>query len=310
MTLHSSFIGIDVSKAYLDIFDPAAGFARIANTAVSIRTWLAGLDTDRKLIFEATGHYDLTLRTCLDAAGCVYSRINPLKARRYAQATGRLAKTDRIDAALLAEIGARLAPHCHRPVEPARERLGELGRRRDQLISQRAAERTRLKENTQADSCVRESLQAHLDWLDTAIETIEAEIDARIARDDRLRDQAALLQSVPGVGPQTASILLALMPELGQRKPGSVAALAGLAPYNCDSGTLRGQRHIQGGRARVRKAVYMAALIASRFNPRLKPVYQRLLDAGKPKKLALTALARKLLVMLNAILRDNQPFRA
>jgi transposase len=310
MTLHPSCIGIDVSKASLDIFDPHTGFARIANTAVSIRAWLAQLDPERVIVFEATGHYDLTLRTCLEAARHAYSRINPLKARRYAQATGRLAKTDRIDAALLAEIGTRLDPPRHVPAEPDRERLGQLGRRRDQLVAQRACERTRLKEGGRADAVVAESLQAHIDWLDTSIARIEAEIASHIENSDSLRQQAALLQSVPGVGTQTATALLALMPELGCRSPGAVTALAGLAPYNCDSGTLRGQRRIQGGRARVRKALYMAALIASRFNSRLRRFYQRLLAAGKAKKLALIAIARKLLVILNAILRDKRPFAA
>lgn len=308
MSLHPSCIGIDVSKAFLDIFDPQTGFARIANTTVSIRAWLAQLDPERTIVFEATGHYDLTLRTCLEGARRPYSRINPLKARRYAQATGRLAKTDRIDAAMLAEIGARLDPPRHLPAEPGRERLAQFGRRRDQLVAQRACERTRLKDADLIDAVVAESLQAHIDWLDTAIAAIEAEIASHIEHNDSLRSQAALLQSVPGVGAQTATTLLALMPELGSRPPGAIAALAGLAPYNCDSGTLRGQRHIQGGRARVRKALYMAALIASRFNQRLKTVYQRLLDAGKPKKLALIAVARKLIVILNAILRDSRPF--
>lgn len=167
-----------------------------------------------------------------------------------------------------------------------------------------------MKEAARIDPVVAENLQAHIDWLDTSITAIEAEIAAHIARSDNLRRQVALLQSVPGVGAQTATALLALMPELGRRSPGAVAALAGLAPYNCDSGTLRGQRHIQGGRARVRKALYMAALIASRFNARMKTVYQRLLDAGKPKKLALIAVARKLLIILNAIIRDKKPFTA
>ena len=310
MSIHPSCVGIDVSKAYLDIFDPQSGFARIANTAVSIRAWLARLDPDHSIVFEATGAYDRTLRTCLEGARRAYSRINPLMARRYAQATGRLAKTDRIDAAVLAEIGTRLDPPRHGPAEPERERLGALGRRRDQLVAQRASERVRLKEADRIDPVVAKSLQGHIDWLDTSIAAIETEIAAHIARSDTLREEAALLQSVPGVGAQTATALLALMPELGHRSPGAVAALAGLAPYNCDSGTLRGQRHIQGGRARVRKALYMAALIASRFNPRLKTVYQRLLNAGKPKKLALIAVARKLLITLNAILRDKTPFTA
>ena len=249
-------------------------------------------------------------RDALAAAGLVYSRINPVQARRYAQATGQLAKTDRIDAALLAEIGSRLAPTPQARSEPDRERLVELGRRRDQLVAQRACERTRLKESQNADAIVHESLQSHLDWLDTAIAAMDDEIARQIAQSDTLRGEAELLLSVPGVGIQTTHTVLALMPELGRRRPGAIAALAGLAPYNRDSGTVRGQRRIQGGRSRVRRALYMAALIASRFNARMKRVYQRLLDAGKPKKLALIAVARKLLITLNAIIRDQRPFQA
>lgn len=310
MTLYPSSIGIDVSKAFLDIFDPSAGFARIANTPQAVSHWSASVTPARLIVFEATGEYDRVLRDALEAAGLVYSRINPVQARRYAQATGRLAKTDRIDAALLAEIGSRLAPTPQARSEPDRERLVELGRRRDQLVAQRACERTRLKESQNADAIVHESLQSHLDWLDTAVAAMDDEIARQIAQSDTLRGEAELLLSVPGVGIQTTHTVLALMPELGSRSPGAIAALAGLAPYNRDSGTLRGQRRIQGGRSRVRRALYMAALIASRFNARMKCVYQRLLDAGKPKKLALIAVARKLLITLNAIIRDQRPFQA
>ena len=174
MSIHPSCVGIDVSKAYLDIFDPQSGFARIANTAVSIRAWLARLDPDHSIVFEATGAYDRTLRTCLEGARRAYSRINPLMARRYAQATGRLAKTDRIDAAMLAELGRCLKPTTRPVRSQARDTLAGLHKRRDQLVQQRAAETVRLGETAGLPEAVRANLIAHLDWLKAAIKALVA----------------------------------------------------------------------------------------------------------------------------------------
>lgn len=311
MSIHPSCVGIDISKAWLDIYDPSVGFDRIANTPVAIAAWLERQsDRNKIFVFEATGIYDKALRTALHAARRPQARLNPTHVRRFAQATGQLAKTDRIDARLLSLAGERLQPALHTPGAPARERLSELNRRRDQLVAQRACERGRLKESAQADPVVRESLEAHIHWLDAQIGQLERDIEAHIAADPDLKAQAALLCTAPGIGPHHAVTLMALMPELGQRSPGAIAALAGLAPFNCESGQMRGHRRIQGGRPRVRKALYMAALVAKRWNPALEAFFNRLVSAGKPKKLALIAVARKLLITLNAMNRDQSPHRA
>jgi transposase len=246
----------------------------------------------------------------LEGCGISHARINPMQARRYAQATGRLAKTDRIDAAVLAEMGARLQPRAQPASDAARRRLALLHTRRDQLVEQRAMERGRLSDMPDVDAFITTSMTDHLSWLDTAITAVDKAIAALIARTDALKAQAALLRSAPGIGPVAATTLLALMPELGARRPGAIAALAGLAPFNCDSGAMRGVRRIRGGRRRVRRALYMAALAATRSNPRYKAIYHRLLNAGKAKKLALIAVARKLITTLNAMVRDNKTFQS
>lgn len=187
---------------------------------------------------------------------------------------------------------------------PARERLALLHKRRDQLIACRKQERTRLSEA--ADLI--DSLAAHIAWLDDAVRDIDRQIDALITEREALRNARRLLCSVPGIGPVSAVTLLALMPELGSRSPKSIAALAGLAPLNVDSGQSRGARQIRGGRRRVREALYMAAVSVTRTKSRFAATYRALRDAGKPAKLALIAVARKLLITLNAIIRDQQPF--
>ena len=309
MTIHPDYIGIDISKAALDIFEPKAGFARIANTSEAIAQWLRSRPRPHSfIVMEATGHYDRALRQALDAADMPYARLNPTQARRFAQAVGRLAKTDRIDAAMLAELGARLQPTAHTIEDPARNRLSLLHKRRDQLVDQRAMERVRLSELAEPDPLIIDTLDSHLDWLDAAIKTLDDAIAELINAAPELKAHQALLRSAPGIGPVAATTLMALMPELGTRRPGAVAALAGLAPFNCDSGSMRGVRRIAGGRRRVRKALYMSALAAVRSSRRYAAIYQRLLKAGKAKKLALIAVARKLLIAINAMLRDGKAF--
>jgi transposase len=311
MTIHPICIGIDVAKAHLDLFHPVTGHHRIDNTGAAIEQWLQPLTgTDPFIVFEATGGYDWVLRCALGQARIRHARLNPTQARRYAQATGRLAKTDRIDAAMLCELGERLAPPPQDAVDASRKHLSDLHKRRDQLIAERSAEKVRLSEARGLCQTVLASLATHIAWLDEAIDELDAAILALIEQDSELQRQAALLRTAPGIGFVSAVTLLAQMPELGLRRPGSIAALCGLAPFNCDSGAMRGQRHIRGGRGRVRRALYMAALSAVRTNARIRAFYQRLLDAGKAKKLALIAVARKLITILNAMLRDAQPFIA
>jgi transposase len=310
MIIAPGFIGIDVSKHHLDIFDAAAGgLIRQANTLAAAaelaRDWA---QRNAFVLFEATGRYDLDLRQALTEAGVRFSRVNPARARNFARAAGFLAKTDAVDAQMLAAMAQCLRPAAAEPSLAARERLALLNKRRDQLVANRQQERTRQRECS--DPVSRQSIAAHLVWLDAAIEAIQAQIAASIACEPDLEHDRRLLSSAPGVGPVTAAVLLALMPELGRRSPKQLAALVGLAPLNNDSGTRRGQRSIRGGRKRVRDALYVAAFIASRHAPRFKTFFKNLVAAGKPRKLALIAVARKLLTVLNAMLRERQPFHA
>jgi transposase len=310
MIIAPGFVGIDVSKHHLDIFDAAVGIAaRRTNTAAAVaelaHDWAR---RDAFVLFEATGCYDLDLRHALTAAGVRFARVNPARARDFARAAGFLAKTDAVDAEMLAAMAQCLQLPPAKAGLAAREQLAALNRRRDQLVANRQQERTRQRECP--DPFSRQSIAAHLVWLDAAIKAIQAQIAAAIAAEPELEHDRRLLSSAPGVGPVTAATLLALMPELGRRSPKQLAALAGLAPFNNDSGTRRGQRSIRGGRKRVRDALYVAAFIAARHAPRFKAFFKTLIDAGKPRKLAVIAVARKLLTVLNAILRDRQPFHA
>jgi transposase len=307
MSIPPVYVGIDVSKACLDIFDQQHGHSQIANTPEAIAVWATALHaTNRFVVFEATGVYDTYLRRALEAAKIGFSRINPERARDFARALGRRAKTDRIDAAMLATFGRRLAPEADGACDQAREELALRHKRRDQLVAMRAQESVRHSECQ--DQALVEDIARHLDWLDREITAIEVTIKARIDADPQLRERRQRLCSVPGVGVVTATTLIALLPELGRRSPKTIAALAGLAPYNNDSGRRSGQRSIRGGRARVRKALYMAALTAARSTTKLGVFAKTLRDQGKPAKLVLVALARKILVILNAIIRDKKDF--
>ena len=310
MKIAPGFIGIDIAKFHLDIFDATIGHVvRIDNTPAAVAALTAGwAASGAYVLFEATGNYDRVLRHALVAAGIAFARVNPARARAFARAVGFLAKTDAIDARMLAAMAQSLRPEPQPAASAERARLARLNKRRDQLVATRQQERTRRRDCPDADLIA--SLDAHLAWLDAAIREIEAEIGTAIAATPELRADRSLLVSAPGVGPVTAATLLALLPELGQRSPKTIAALVGLAPLNRDSGAQRGRRSIQGGRKRVRDALYIAAFTAARHDPRFAAIYQRLRDAGKPIKLALVAVARHLLTILNAMLRDAKPFQA
>jgi transposase len=303
-------IGIDISKSSLDVFDPVVGHGeRFANTVADVAL-LAGrcLRAGAFVLFEATGRYDVLLQQALTAAGVPFARINPARARDFARAAGYLAKTDAVDARMLAAMAQCLRPHPQAARSVEHDRLCLLHKRRDQLVATRQQERTRRSECGDAE--IAAALERHLDWLDAEIAAIERRTRDLLAADAKLVRLQALLRSVPGVGAITATTLIALLPELGQRSPKAIAALAGLAPFNRDSGQYRGQRAIRGGRKRVRDALYMAALAAVRAQSRFRTIYQAMREAGKPAKLALIAVARKLLVTLNAIVRDQQPFQS
>ena len=309
MTISPDYVGIDVSKATLDIFDGANGHSkRIENASKPVAT-LAKRFSGRNVfvVFEATGHYDRLLRKALAAAGIAFARVNPLRARDFARAAGFLAKTDRVDTRMLAKMGECLRLSADTPASEPLERLRSLHRRRDQLVQMRAQERTRRSETREREE--RADIDRHIAWLSTQIKTIDGRIQTQIASDAPMDARCKRLRQAPGIGPVAAVTITALMPEIGTRSPKTIAALAGLAPLNRDSGNFRGKRTIAGGRKRVRDALYIAALSAVRKCPHFKAFYQTLLKAGKAKKLALIAVARKLLIALNAMIRDNADFK-
>jgi transposase len=301
------YVGIDVSKHHLDIFDEAVGMPeRIANATQAITQQVARWRCAALIVFEATGVYDLELREALSQAGIRFARINPARARDFARASGQLAKTDPIDARMLAAFARAMQPAAEQLVTPARNALGRLTKRRDQLVLMRSQEKNRRSEAD--DRTMAERIGRLIEVLDGEIAEIEAEIRALIKAEAEISDDAQLMRSLPGVGPVACMQLIAQMPELGQVGPKQIAALAGLAPFNVDSGTYRGKRKIGGGRKRVRDALYMAALNAVRRAATFKTFYARLRQAGKPAKLALIAVARKLLTILNAMMRDRKPY--
>jgi transposase len=306
MILPFRCVGIDVSKYRLDIFDDAVGVAEsIANApqpiTEQVARWRCG---EVFVVFEATGIYDRELAEALHRAGIRFARINPARARDFARAGGRLAKTDAIDARMLAAFARTMAPDPDQPPKPHRNALALLAKRRDQLVQMRAQEKNRRSEA--ADRAMKESIARVIDCLDGEIEAIEDQIKALIKSEPEIAEQARLMRSAPGIGPVACMQLIAQMPELGLVGPKQLAALAGLAPFNVDSGIYRGKRAIGGGRKRVRDALYMAALNAVRRDGCFKTFYQKLRAAGKPAKLALIAVARKLLTVLNAMLRDRK----
>lgn len=302
-------VGIDVSKAALDVaVQPTGRGWRTANTEAGIVALVSDLAAvaPTMVVLEATGGYERAAAAALRAAGLPTTVINPRKARAFAVASGQAAKTDRIDARLLAEYGAAMHPEPQPAPDPATEQLAALVGRRRQLVAMRVAEGNRL---AGLPAAVQDDVRAHQTWLRERTAKLDGQIRAAVAMDRTLAARAALLQTVPGVGATTAATLVAELPELGTRTGKQLAALVGVAPLARDSGRHQGPRRIGGGRRAVRTSLYLAALSACRFNPVLRAVYQRLRAAGKPAKVALVAVMRKLLVILNALLRSGQPWR-
>lgn len=308
MTIHQNHLGCDIAKRAIDIYDPRSDrLTRIANEEDAIRAFAAGLDPKHDfVVLEATGSHDRLLRHCLARAGIAHARINPMMARRFAQARGRLAKTDRIDARSLAELGALFRPPAQKPPCASHERLAALARRRDQLVEARARERR--QRDAAFEPFVIADIEAAIAQLSTRIEALEAEIDRHVNSRDDLAEQTRRLTTAPGIGPVTALTLIAHMPELGSLSPGAAASLAGLAPFNDDSGNRSGRRRIRGGRPRVRRALYMAALGAIRASVRFNAFYAAIAARAGSKKTAIIAVARKLLTILNAMQRDKTAF--
>lgn len=307
----SLYLGLDVAKASVELASEPAGLGGQFATDPS---GLAALVVQCQaqpvtlIVLEATGGYEAPVAAALASAGLPVAVVNPRQVRDFARALGRLAKTDRIDAQGLALFGARLQPAPRPLPETATQELEAVLLRRRQLLEMLHAERQRLPRAHGRE--VRRNLQAHIRWLERSLGETDATLAGLIQASPLWRVQDQLLQSVPGVGPALARSLLALLPELGHLDRRQIAALVGVAPVARDSGTQRGQRHCWGGRPAVRTVLYMAALVAARWNPVLRLFYQRLRAKGKPAKVAVIAVARKLLTILNAMMRDQRPWQS
>ncbi len=310
MNTQEVYVGIDVSGDRLEVHTHPSGqswsvaYEEAGLSALVAR--LQGLGV-ALVVLEATGKLQDVAAATLYAAGLPVAVVNPRQVRDFARATGRLAKTDRLDAAVIAHFGAAIQPTAQPAPDAERQRLSELVARRRQLVEMVTAEQNRLR-STQ-DAALREEVQVHIRWLKAALKKLEKEISRTIRQNPLWRAQDELLRSTPGVGPVTACTLLAGLPELGQLRQRPLAGLVGVAPMNCDTGRRRGERHIRGGRATVRRALYMATLVGVRKNEVLRAHYQHLLVAGKPRKVALVACMRKLLLVLNAMVRTGQPWQ-
>lgn len=306
MTLHQHVLGVDAAKDWIDVCGPNDEVRRIATTARALAAFVGGLPAGAFLVLEASGGCERPLTDALEAAGIGYARVNPRQAREFARSTGRLAKTDRVDARVLAQMGRTFPLRAAPPPDPARRRLADLVARRQDLGAMIAAERQRLKQAR--DAVVQADIGALLEVLVCRQRAIEAEIARHIKEYADLMDCERRLRTAPGIGPAIASLLVAGLPELGSIDRRAIASLAGLAPHARDSGHMRGRRTIWGGRAGVRRALYLAAFVASRCDPALRAIRANLTARGKPFKLAIVAIARRLLTIINAMMRDNKDY--
>lgn len=303
------YVGIDVSAATLDVAVHEGPVTQRGNDPRGIAAVVEQLQAlpATLVVLEATGAYHRDVTSALVAAGVPVAVVNPRQVRDFARSTGQLAKTDRLDAAVLARFAAVVRP-TPRPVpSDATLELAALVERRRQLVDMLVAEKNRL---SVARKPVQPSVKQIIRALEKALDRADEEIDRWIRQSPVWRAQDDLLRTVPGVGPQTARMLIAGLPELGRLTRREIAALVGVAPLACDSGTLRGQRHCWGGRAHIRAVLYMAAVTGARWNPVLRALYSRLRAVGKPAKVALVACMRRLLTILNAMVKNQQSWRA
>ena len=297
------FVGIDVSKDRLDIATSSGERWYCANREgdfVELIEKLKGWSVEL-IVLEASGGYEGAVAGSLSDAALPVVVINPRQARDFAKACGRLAKTDQIDASVLASFAEKIRPEPRALKDEQTRELQALLQRRKQLLNMLVSERQRLQIAT---ANVRTDIREHIHFLVKRLKDVNRDLDDLMRKTELWREREQLFKPVKGVGPQTLRTLCALLPELGKLNRRKIAALVGLAPYNCDSGTLRGKRHCWGGRAEVRSVLYMAAVTASRCNPVIRAFYERLVKAGKAKKVVLTACMRKLLTILNAMARD------
>lgn len=299
-------IGIDISKDTLDVHRQSDGrHARLSNDKAGLtdlRRWIGKVPV--RVVYEATGRYHRDMEGALDAAGHALVKVNPGRARRFAQAAGYGAKTDRVDAAMLARMGAVLDLDATPVRSESMHEIRELHVARLGLIKDRTACRNRLQ--AARNKVVLAQLRARLRQVESQIEQIDAELHRLVTADPALAHRFAILLSIPGIGPVAAVAMIVEMPELGQMDAKEAASLAGLAPITRESGTWKGKSRIGGGRRGLRRALYMPALVATRHNRQLSQTYQALCSAGKPAKVAITAVMRKLLILANALIRDDR----
>jgi transposase len=307
MTLPQDVLGVDVSKDRIDVFWLSTGARERIVTSKRALARFARAARGALVVLEASGGYERPLAEALARAGTAFARVNPRQAREYARASGRLAKTDRVDAEVLARMGRALELAPTPVPEPDRARLAELVARRDDLVASLRREKNRAGQAR--DAWIARQIARLLKVLADHLAAVEAEIEALLAASPALAEQGRRLRSVPGIGPAVAAALIARLPELGRLDRRRIASLAGLAPHACDSGLSCGKRRIWGGRADLRRALCIAAFIASRHDPAIRAFRKRLEAAGKPVKLAITACARKLLTILNAMFRDQTDYR-
>jgi len=309
MKSKKEYVGIDVSKKALDVaYKGKAGAKQYKNTKAEINKLIEDLNQQEieLIVVEATGGFEAKAVTEMLQAGLPVALLNPTRVRRFAQAKGQHAKTDVIDAHVLADFGQTMKPSVWVLKSEVEEQISLRITRRRQLIGIQAEEKNRL---TTAHEENMGSIKRHLVWLKEEIQQLDQELEDIVQTNPAYQEKLENLVSVPGVGPVTALTLVGLMPELGRLNRGQIASLAGVAPMNQDSGRRKGKRRTQGGRSEVRSTLYMAALSASRHNPKIKKFYERLIAKGKPPKVALTACMRKLLVVLNAIARDQKAWK-
>lgn len=305
----ASFIGIDVSKEQLDIAQrPTGSRQSLPYTEAGIGNLIEQLRTvhPTSIVIEATGRLEVPVVSALAAAGLPVTVVNPRQVRDFAKATGRLAKTDALDAEVLAQFAEAVRPAPRPLADEATQELRALLTRRRQLLEMRTAEQNRL---SGAARRLQRHIRTHIAWLDRHIGALEEDLTQQIRSLPLWREREDLLRSVPGIGPVMSRTLLAELPELGTLTHKQLAALVGVAPLNRDSGTFRGRRTCWGGRATVRRVLYMASLVATKWNPVIKAFYARLRAAGKAPKVALVACMHKLLIILNAMLKHQCPWR-
>ena len=299
-----AYAGVDISKDTLDVSVAGRSPSQYANNPTGIAQLIKAMPKQVHVICEPSGGYERGLLEGLWEAKIRVSMVNAARVRAFAKAQGKLAKTDEIDAAVLREFGELLKPETLEAPTPERQRLAALVQRREQLVTILLMEEQRLAQSR--DKVVKKLAESLIKELKKQVKQIEEMIEKQIDDNDTLKGHSERMQQVKGIGKVTASTLLAEMPELGKLTRNEAGALAGVAPYNRDSGMHRGRRMIRGGRVKVRRVLYMAATVAARFNPILKTFYQRLVTAGKAKKVALTAVMRKLIILLNQLLKNPE----